>query len=144
MSLDGFLDISALENELNPSVFTWDSLRGVIVLLLIIGLGVCVAKRLTRFVWYGIVLMILIQICHIFAMSSLGSHVPIMQSIFKYDVLQSLAQMCVGTPVATVLLYIQAFINSTFGLAFEAVLVIWKIIRPGFEFVYDSIRHLGR
>lgn len=134
-----FFDISALQEELNPSIFTWNSVQGVVVLLVIIGIGVCFAKKITKSGFYGFMGLILFQILHVFAMSSLGNQIPILSAIFHYDVFQSLAQLCVGTPVASALLYVQIFINHTFGLAFEMVVLLWQLIKPGFEFVKDSL-----
>lgn len=102
-------------------------------------MGVCFAKKLTRFCFYGCMSLLLFEILHVFAMSRLGSQVPVLQSIFQYDVLQSLAQLCVGTPVCSVLLYVQVFINHTFGLAFDMVVLLWDLIKPVFEFVKDSL-----
>lgn len=139
----GFFDISELQSELNPSAFSWDSVQGVIILLILIGLGICFAKKISRFFLYGFLFLVLLEILNVFAQSSLAEHIPIIQSMFQYAPLQALAQMCVGTPIASALLYVEQFIHSIFGLAFEAVVVIWKIIKPGVDFLVESFRAFG-
>lgn len=141
--MERFLDISALQEELNPSIFSLDSLRGLLLLLLIIGLVICVVRKMTQFVGLGLVLLVLIQIMHVFAHSTLGANFPVLADIFKYDVFQSLAQLFVGTPIATGLLHVQQFLNSTFGLAFEAVVHIWNIIKPGVQKLYETFSNFG-
>lgn len=142
--MEQFLDISALQEELNPSVFSLDSLRGLLLLLLIIGIVVCLVRRMTRLVGLGIVVLILIQILHVFSTSTIGSNIPVLADIFKYDVFQSLAQLFVGTPVCTGFLYVQQFFNQTFGLAFEAVYYIWKIVQPWLKHLYDTFSNFGQ
>lgn len=139
-----FFDITKLQGELNPEIFTWDSMQGVIVLLVLIGIGVCFAKKITRFFFYGFMYVIFMEIMHVFALSEIGSQFPVLQTIFRYNVLQSLAQLCVGTPVSDILLYIQVFINNTFGMAFTMVFEIWKLIQPGLKYVLESLTQWGR
>lgn len=139
-----FFDITKLQGELNPEIFTWDSMQGVIVLLVLIGIGVCFAKKITRFFFYGFMYVILMEIMHVFALSEIGSQFPVLQTIFRYNVLQSLAQLCVGTPVSDILLYIQVFINNTFGMAFTMVFEIWKLIQPGLKYVLESLTQWSR
>lgn len=137
------IDISSLQQELNPSVFSWDSLPGVIVLLIIVGMVVLLGRKVGRMLWYGFVLVVLIEIMHIFAFSTIGTtYLPFLQEIFKYHILQSLAQLCVGTHLATGLLFIQEFLNSVVGLAFEALLLIWNLIYPVFKFAWDNITNV--
>lgn len=136
--------VSELEKELNPDWWSWDAFRGIFMLLLIVGLGVCIAKKLMKFVWFGLMMVVFIQICHVFAMSDLGTYVPWMKTIFKYDVLQCIAQLFVGTPVAVGVLYIQAFLNQTFSLAFDAVLMIGKLFQPVFQMVKESFSQFSK
>lgn len=139
-----FFDITKLQGELNPEIFTWDSIQGVVVLLVLIGIGVCFAKKITRFFFYGFMYVIFMEIMHVFALSEIGSQFPVLQTIFRYNVLQSLAQLCVGTPVSDILLYIQVFINNTFGMAFTMVFEIWKLIQPGLKYVLESLTQWSR
>lgn len=139
-----FFDITKLQGELNPEIFTWDSMQGVLVLLVLIGIGVCFAKKITRFFFYGFMYVIFMEIMHVFALSEIGSQFPVLQTIFRYNVLQSLAQLCVGTPVSDILLYIQVFINNTFGMAFTMVFEIWKLIQPGLKYVLESLTQWSR
>lgn len=139
-----FFDITKLQGELNPEIFTWDSMQGVVVLLVLIGIGVCFAKKITRFFFYGFMYVIFMEIMHVFALSEIGSQFPVLQTIFRYNVLQSLAQLCVGTPVSDILLYIQVFINNTFGMAFTMVFEIWKLIQPGLKYVLESLTQWSR
>lgn len=139
-----FFDITKLQGELNPDIFTWNSMQGVLVLLVLIGIGVCFAKKITRFFFYGFMYVIFMEIMHVFALSEIGSQFPVLQTIFRYNVLQSLAQLCVGTPVSDILLYIQVFINNTFGMAFTMVFEIWKLIQPGLKYVLESLTQWSR
>ncbi len=132
LMLERLFDISKLQDELNPSVFTWNSVEGVLLILFLAGLGLCFANKLRKFLMTGFMLVVFIELCHIFAMSSVGSNIPVLQTIFAYDVIQSLAQLCVGTPLCTFFLYLQAFLNNTFGQAIE---IAWQL----FWFVWDII-----
>lgn len=130
--------VSELEKELNPDWWSWDVFRGIFMFLLCLGLGFCIVKKLTKFVWCGLMLILLVQICHVFAMSDLGANFSWLQTMFKYDVLQSIAQLFVGTPIATGILYIQAFLNQTFSMVFDAIVLIWELVKPCIYKVRDA------
>lgn len=137
--------VQKLTDELNPAWFSADALRGIFVLLLIIGIVWSLIKGLGKLVFSGVMLLILIQIAHVFGQSAFAQeNVPFMAELFKYDVLQSLAQLFVGTPVATCILYVQAWINTVFSAAFRAAGLLWEIIFPWFQLAWDSLTHMGR
>lgn len=137
--------VEQLAEELNPHWFSSETIQGLFVLLLVIGLCVCIFRKLTKLVFLGFAFLVFCQIMHIFGGSDLGMQVaPWASSVFKYDVLQSLAQVFVGTPVATGILYVQAFLNETFGLAFDAVVVIWKIVQPWLLWLWESFQQFGK
>lgn len=137
--------VEQLAEELNPHWFSSETLQGLLILLVVVGLVVCVIRGLTKLAMSGIMFLLLIQMLHIFGQSHLGMQIaPWMSSWFQYDVLQSLAQVFVGTPVAKYILYVQAFLNETFGVALDAVLIIAKIIKPWFYWLMDSFKQFGQ
>ena len=130
--LKKLFDITALQDALNPSIFTWNSLEGILVILFIVGIVLHFGKKVKNIIMSGFMFMIFLEMMHILAMSSVGDRFTILQTIFAYDTIQSLAQLCVGTPICTLLLYLQAFLNNTFGQAIE---VMWQL----FWLFWDTI-----
>ena len=113
---------NALENTLNGTVLSLDSIYGIIIVVAIAFLVYKAIKKATSSVMSIIGFILLLEIGHICAFNtSLGVSFPTLQTIFKYDVLTALAQLCVGTKVADVLLYIQAYLNGTMALVVEKV-----------------------
>lgn len=102
-----------LEQTLNPSVLSTDSLHGLLIIVVISLLVWYGIKHTTRSIVSILSFILLIEIGHVVAYStSVGESAPILKEIFKYDVFTALAQLCVGTKVASVLLYMQAWLNT--------------------------------
>ena len=59
--------------------------------------------------------LIIIQICYILGTTSLNTYIPF-SSIFKYDLLTSLAQLCVGTKLSDIILTINYVITTAFTI----------------------------
>ena len=134
-------DISKRESELSSRILSINSLQGVIILFLIAYIAWKFFKDVPRFIAWVIALIVFLEIGHVASKGTLGEMVPFLKIIFKYDVFQSLAQLCVGTPVSKFFLYIQAYLNNTFGLAFEAMIVFCKKL---YEMVGNPLDIFGR
>lgn len=123
-----------LERTLSSDIFTTNSIYGLIIIF-VVGIWIFgFIKKIISSPARLIAFILLLEIGHILAFSTaLGSYVPAMKVIFKYDVLVALAQLCVGTKVADVLLWIQSYLNSVIGGAF-AIALDW--FRRIFNFLY--------
>lgn len=104
---------AALEATLSSEVLTPDSLYGLVIIAVIAWLVVRGVKHVTNSLGSIIGFILFLEIGHVCAFNTtIGASAPVLQTIFKYDVLTALAQLCVGTPVATFLLYVQAWMNA--------------------------------
>ena len=111
-----------LQSSLADTPFSLSSLPGILLLLCLIGIVVLCVKKVGRMIAAGFGLLVLLEILHIIAYRTpIGSDVPILQTIFPYEPFTALAQLCVGTPVSDVFLWIQAFLNTVIGGAFTTV-----------------------
>lgn len=99
-----------LAGNLNPSIFTLDSMEGVIVTVLAVIIIYRITKNMAGFVGWCIGLLVLIQFGHILGFTVLNDYFPF-RDIFKYDVIASLAQLFAGTKIAGVLLYFDAMLQ---------------------------------
>ena len=99
-----------LAANLNPSIFTLDSMEGVVVTVLAVVIIYRVTKNLAGFVGWCIGALVLIQFGHILGFTVLNDLFPF-RDIFKYDVIASLAQLFAGTKGADALLYLDAMLQ---------------------------------
>jgi hypothetical protein len=102
-----------LQSTVNSSAWSSDSLYGVIILLLIGWILIKFAKNVTRSIGSIIGLIILLEVGHMLAFnSSVGTDYPILQEIFKYDVLTALAKLCEGTKISEFLLSARVWLSQ--------------------------------
>lgn len=112
-----------LESTLNSSAFSTDSLYGLLIILVVAYLVVRGIRKVTSSIGSILGFILFLEIAHILAFnSSLGQWAPITQEIFKYDVFTALAQLCVGTPIADALLYLQAWLNTVMATVVDWVM----------------------
>lgn len=108
---NGILEIKDwLSSNLNPSIFTLDSMEGVIVTALAIIILYRITKNLTDFIGWCIGALILIQVGHVLGFTVLNAYFPF-RDIFKFDVIAALAQLFAGTAIADALLYFDAMLQ---------------------------------
>lgn len=101
-------DVSGqLENTLNQSPFSVNSIEGVLVLLLIAFMIYNIINKSFKFVKFSVGLLLIIEIGYCLSLTGFNNIIPL-NEIFKYDVLTSLAQLCVGTKLSDILLKIDA------------------------------------
>lgn len=118
----------ALEATLNSEVWTPDAIYGIIIILVIGWLVVRGIKNVTNSLGSIIGFILFLEVGHVCAFSTtLGAQAPILQTIFKYDVLTALAQLCVGTPVSQFLLYVQAWMNGVMQQVVDTVGQLGKL-----------------
>lgn len=126
-----------LQSGLSDSIVTIQSLRGILMLVILVGILIRFAKNLAKGLVWCFCFLFLWQILHIISCETvLGTWVPILRSIFPYDVFVTLAQLCVGTPVATVLLWLQAFLNETVGTLFRTIFWVIQVFWEHFSVVF--------
>lgn len=122
-----------LLNTLTDSPFTWNSVYGVLVILFLVGLVFMAVKKVGHAVLWGFSVMLFVQIMHIIAFSPevtavVPEVIPILQTIFKYEPITALAQLCVGTKLSEWLVMLQVFLNRTIGEAVEVVLIYGTMV----------------
>lgn len=119
---------TALEATLSSDVMTPDSIYGLIIVAVIAWLVVRGVKHVTNSIGSIVGFILFLEIGHVCAFNTtLGAQAPVLQTIFKYDVLTALAQLCVGTPVSQFLLYVQAWMNSVMQRVVETVAEVMKL-----------------
>lgn len=112
----------ALEATLNSQSLSGDSIYGIVIIAVICLLVYKGIKSVTNSLGSIIGFILLLEVGHVCAFSTtLGAQAPILQAIFKYDVLTALAQLCVGTPVSQFLLYVQAWMNAVMQRVVDVV-----------------------
>lgn len=121
-------DITYFTNQLNPKILSPDSIQGLITLLLILYIISRFVHRLTDAIRWSISLILFMQIGHIVSEAGLKNIFPFAGQIFKYDVLESIAQLCVGTKLCEWILYLHCFLSVTFIKAWSVVMIFVNLI----------------
>lgn len=113
--------------ELNPEIFSTDSFRSLAFLILGFGVMFFCMRTFKRAIQWWIGLILFVEMMYFIAFGTqVGVNFPFLQNIFKYDVFQMMAQLCVGTKVCDVILYIRAFLQGTITVC---VTVIWNFVK---------------
>lgn len=119
-----------LEQTLNQSVFSGDSVYGILIVILIVFLLIRSIHKMTNFVLSLCGFLLLLQVMHWVSMNTpVGTWAPVLQSVFKYDVFTALAQLFVGTPVADGLLWLQAWLNTVLAAVAGWVLYLVQLVK---------------
>lgn len=100
---------------LNPSILSFDSVQGVLVAIILFVIILSCIKKVGKLTMQCTGALIIIQICYILGTTSLNAYIPF-SSIFKYDLLTSLAQLCVGTKLSDIILTINYVITTAFTI----------------------------
>lgn len=116
-----------LEGLLNPSVFTVDSLEGVLVILIVIFLVYRLTRHLGDFVGWLIGALFMIQLCYLLGMTAVNDYIPF-ANFFKYDVITAVAQVFEGTFVCDALLYVSAFMRYIAKVVAGAFEWLWPVV----------------
>ena len=107
--------INAIANELssllNSNPISTDSIEGWLAILAIGFLVYNASKKAMEFISWSISAIFLVQVCYWLSFTDLNNIIPF-SNIFKYDVLTSIAQCCVGTKLCDGILYVNAIIQS--------------------------------
>jgi hypothetical protein len=114
--------VTAIKEELslllNPSAFTTDSLEGWLVLLICLVIVYKVTKNAMDFVGWLVGLLFIIQLCYWLGCTGFDEYIHF-SAFFKYDILQAVAQIFVGTKICDVLLYIDSFIRFLSNMLYD-------------------------
>lgn len=102
-----------LINMLNPSAFTIDSLEGILIIALIIYMIYHMSRKTKNIVKACLGILLALQIGWWLSCTSLNNLINL-RSIFKYDVLTSIAQVFVGTKICDILIGLNALIKTIF------------------------------
>ena len=99
-----------LLESLNPSAFSLNSSQGIVFLLIVIILIYSFYKHAIKAVGWLCGILIVYEVFYCLSLTGLNSYIPL-STVFKHDVLVSIAQLFVGTPICDGLLYVAAFIG---------------------------------
>ena len=136
--------IQSLMNELNQTVFSADSVEGIIVLFILILIVIRLFGNIRKMLGWIICFILFMEIGHAAAQTSIGDELPIFRQVFKYQFLQSVAQLFRGTSVCGWILWFQSFLNETVGkIAPFLWYVITDVIPGTAKWIYNIIMNLG-
>lgn len=131
-----------LKDGLEPTVLSWKSVYGIVVLLLFV-IGVALCFRSVGYAAFLLGTFAFLQIGHVVACSTqVGADLPFLQALFRYDVFAALAQLCVGTGLSDALLWLQAYLNFAVGTAVGLVYDWIRILVLLFGRAYDGLRSI--
>lgn len=115
---------AGLESLLSSKVFTVNSVYGLVILAVIVFLAI---KFTSKCVGFIVKFLLFWEVMHILGFyTPLGGYVPVVCQLFKMDVLTSLAQLFVNTPVAGCLLWVQAYLTAVIGGAFRVIFYLGR------------------
>ena len=117
-----------LSKTLDDTVTSVNSIEGVIVLLLIAFIIYSVVEKSFQFLKFSVGVLLIIEIGYVLSITGFNELLPF-NRVFKYDVLTSLAQLCVGTKVSSVLLTIDAWFIAFFQQLWIVVVNTWNGVR---------------
>lgn len=117
-----------LSKTLDDTVTSVNSIEGVIVLLLIAFIIYSVVEKSFQFLKFSVGVLLIIEIGYVLSITGFNGLLPF-NRVFKYDVLTSLAQLCVGTKVSNVLLTIDAWFIAFFQQLWVIVVNTWNGVR---------------
>lgn len=131
-----------LENLLNPSALTLDSVEGVLVLILILFMLHSFSEKMFKVASWCLAGILIIQIGYYLSFTGLNDFIPF-SSIFKYDIMTSLAQLCVGTKLSDIILYasavLQTILNAAAGYLAEWIGIFIDYLKNVDTSVFDHI-----
>lgn len=135
---EGIIEIKDwLASNLNPSVFTLDSMEGVIVTALAVIILYRITKNLAGFVGWCVGALVLIQVGHVLGFTVLNAYFPF-RDIFKFDVVASLAQLFSGTGVADALLYFDAMLQYGAKTVSEVLVQVFPAVGRLADKMFES------
>lgn len=128
-----------LLESLNPSAFSLNSIPGIIFIILLITLVYCIYKKATKAISWLAGGLLVYEALYCLSLTGFNDLVPL-SVIFKYDVLTAIAQLFVGTPICTGLLYVVSFLGALMSkiwdICKDIVLGLWWLV----EMVIDLVK----
>ena len=132
-------DITHFTNQLNPKILSPDSIQGLITLLLILYIVSRFVNKLGDAFRWSLSLILFMQIGHIISNAGLKNILPFAGQLFKYDVLESIAQLCVGTKLCEWILYLHWFLDATYSKAWDVIMIFWNMFGKHWKFWLDTL-----
>jgi hypothetical protein len=132
--------IEALKDELdgmlNASAFSWDSVEGWVLILIILILAHSIWNKATKAIWWCFGLIVFIQVCYTLGGTGFNDYIPF-DKMFKYDVMTALAQCFKGTFVCDFLLWFDSFLivvlQKLWNMGSGVFKALWNICVQIFE-----------
>jgi len=112
---------------MNPSVWSTQSIEGLIIMILIVLLIYKFVRKAYKFAAWCIGAIFLIQITYVLGGTAIGQYIPL-RRIVPYDILQSIAQLCVGTKLSYALLWIDELFIRSFDTFADAMISFWQAV----------------
>ena len=130
-----------LFESLNPSIFSLNSIPGIIVLILIITIIYCIAKKATQALNWILKFILLYECFFCLSLTGFNDLVPL-SKVFRFDICTSLAQLFVGTPICDGFLYVASFIaalmNRIWEICRDICYGMWWIVELGWDLIKDG------
>ena len=121
-----------LFSSINNTPFSWNSIEGIVVIIL----GLCcvhaIWNRATKAVIWAGGMIFMCQLLYVLSLTGLNDVIPL-SSVFKYDVFASIAQCFAGTKVCDALLWFDSFLTVTFKATWDTVAYYIPILKPTFD-----------
>lgn len=114
-----------LMNLLNTKAFSTDSIEGWIIILLLGFIAWNIYRKALNFVGWSVSVILLFQVFYYLGQTGFNNIIPL-ATVFKYDVLTSLAQCFAGTRVCDGILWINAAIHTICVSLWTTVCEYWN------------------
>ena len=134
----------SMKDSLANSPLTLNSIYGILIIAFIVLIIVALRKALHYAAGIIFGWLFAAELLHIFAFyTAVGAEVPILQTLFKYDVLTAIAQLFPNTAAADGLMWCQSFL-TTILVRFGAIIVyVAKVITHNFSGTFDAIKSIA-
>ena len=121
--------INAFKDELmcllNTKAFSTDSIEGWIIILLLGFIAWNIYRKALDFVCWSAAVILLFQVFYYLGKTGFNDIIPL-ATVFKYDVLTSLAQCFAGTIICDVILWINAAIHTICASLWTTICEYWN------------------
>lgn len=130
-----------LMDSLNPSIFSFNSIPGILIIILIIILIHSFYKKAIESIGWIIGILLVYELFYCLSLTGINDYIPL-SYVFKYDILVSIAQLFVGTPICDGLLYVASFcaalMQRIWMLGETVFKAIWWILQICWELAQQA------
>ena len=127
-----------LFNAMNSHAISPDSIEGIAIIFALAFIAWGIYKKASEYIKWSLAVILFCQVMYWLGQTSMNNLIPL-SSVFKYDILQAIAQCFVGTKFCDVVLWIDAFIRSVSIVVWDAVTPFLGIIGDFFKRTWSVI-----